>query len=1098
MPNDGWCSLDEWWEHWSGMTNPPISAELVLAGRQDEVGGLRDWIQGAPDRYYVQANTRDEAIAFAAACATSPDGPWNALLLSRAIVVRTPDAWQYLEHHRVPLVLIRDFTGSIASQAAVQKGHHVLTPLDNLEEPHGSGSRLPSLGRAETPAALLSMGLTESAAHSLISKSNRRLSVMRRSLLDESGAPPPEWVSSMDAIVPLILIGQWDTNYPADRDIVAEMMGKSYEDVERRLGALASVPDSPLEKIRDRWRLVSHEDAWHFLAPQLTTTDLQKLSIAALKVLGESSPAFEMPVDERYLASIRGKVPSYSDVLREGIARSLAIMAVQGSRAKFAEGVHGLPAHVVRSVLANDTSWTIWASLDRNLQLLAEAAPDAFLDAVEAGLSESPNPFKELFDQEGDAIFTATPHTGMLWALECLAWSEDHFSRVAKIFARLAELDPRGQVSNRPINSLSEMFLPWIKFSDASDDDRLATLSMLLDIFPKVGWEVLLRARSELTVTERRPPSWRHWAQGGASLITDRAYSYCISGLNRLLVGNLQDDVNRWGEVLDNLSRFETEVRQVMINLLQEQLDVFRQSPKKDTLWAKVRGVLHHHRRYANAAWAISDTDLQPLQVVYQELTPDDAVQAYAWLFRNLPFDALPDVPDPIPVTPDSVDLDADLQHLLRRQRAAVSNAYDQGGMAVIVQIAESAPSPYQVGRVVALTIDGELSIHAALNHLGANNQALRAFAHGVLHGLFDQSGWSILETALKSLKTSAVHVDCIADVYLVAPVDSDTWERLGDEDQAVRHSYWERVHPFRVPTDDDTSPCVAVQQLLDVHRSAAALNLVMHASVPSSLIVRVLEQLPQDPTEDTQFAGLRLDGFRVAELFKRLDADDEVSDEVIAGLEIPYISLLVIEGRTLAIHRQVLQSPSLFADLIAWMFKRADGQPDDAIDDQRRQNRAHNAFSVLHQLPGIPGVMNDGTVDYETLKAWVGEARRLCSDRLRADIGDQYIGQILANAPSGDDGVWPCEPVRALLEGIGSRQLGVGFVIGRQNQRGITSRGLFDGGVQERTLAASYQADAARIGARWPLVAKLLREIAGDYQVEGRMHDREADWHDR
>ena len=35
LPDMGWASLDEWWEHWSQMTNPAITPELVLAGRNE-------------------------------------------------------------------------------------------------------------------------------------------------------------------------------------------------------------------------------------------------------------------------------------------------------------------------------------------------------------------------------------------------------------------------------------------------------------------------------------------------------------------------------------------------------------------------------------------------------------------------------------------------------------------------------------------------------------------------------------------------------------------------------------------------------------------------------------------------------------------------------------------------------------------------------------------------------------------------------------------------------------------------------------------------------------------------------------------------------
>ena len=61
--------------------------------------------------------------------------------------------------------------------------------------------------------------------------------------------------------------------------------------------------------------------------------------------------------------------------------------------------------------------------------ILAEAAPEEFLYAVEGALRKEPCPFDELFSQEGDDIITGRNYlTGLLWALEVLAWEEEYLS----------------------------------------------------------------------------------------------------------------------------------------------------------------------------------------------------------------------------------------------------------------------------------------------------------------------------------------------------------------------------------------------------------------------------------------------------------------------------------------------------------------------------------------------------------------------------------------------------------------------------------------------------------------------------------------------
>ena len=51
------------------------------------------------------------------------------------------------------------------------------------------------------------------------------------------------------------------------------------------------------------------------------------------------------------------------------------------------------------------------------------------LGAIEWRLSATPGSFEDLFHQEGDPLFGGAQHTGLLWALERLAWASEYFSQ---------------------------------------------------------------------------------------------------------------------------------------------------------------------------------------------------------------------------------------------------------------------------------------------------------------------------------------------------------------------------------------------------------------------------------------------------------------------------------------------------------------------------------------------------------------------------------------------------------------------------------------------------------------------------------------------
>ena len=1094
LPETGVLPLDEWWDGWASATQPKIIPELVVAGRGEEVDALGEWVMGTPGHWYAQGDTRDEAIAFLAAGAHSRADQWGAALLARALVVKTEDAWRGLERHIFPLVLVRDFSGGVSPQVAVSGGHHVLTPLEVSQDPQGNGRTLPRLGRDDTTTALAKMGLTKSKVDDLTSKTARRLPVLRRFLIEEAGFPEPDWsAAATSSLVALVLIGQWEEDNEGDRKIIGDLIEKPFAEIEEELAAIAGIPDSPVVKVERRWRFTSHEEAWSILAPRLTQTYATRFKELAVTVLGQVSPAFELPPGERYMAAVLGKSLPHSSTLREGITRTLALMGVYPERAKNADSVQYVPSQVVTESLSEGKGWQIWATLGNDLATLAEAAPDTVLDAVERDLSANPTPLKELFGHYGSPLFARTPYTGLLWALERMAWSADHFARVAMILARLAEYEPDNNVRNRPTESLRNLLQPWMRFSETTDSDRLETLKTLVDRYPQAGWDLLIKIHPSNGhfITDSRLPHWRPWGQDVSSRATYQEIWDYADAIEEYLLSGVKDDAQRWTATIGIVPKLSLETRAQALSGLLQQTKGLRQQEAALDLWARLRSELNRHRSFPDAQWAMPADEVSILADAYDQLTPLDSVLANVWLFDNRP-----ELPNPLPALSTPWE-DQDNQ-IYEAQRDAIHAVYAQGGVGSITRLAEETAMPLMVGHTVSSALEPDSAISLALPHIGAEAPKLRNFAHGVMAALSFRSGWEPLEPVLDQLKEEGAEPSRVAALYLSGQANMETWQRLASEDAAVQEMYWNDVPAFQISRERTDDLAFAVRRLMEAQRSLDLVGFLSVVDVSNELVEQVLEQTPVDYANEIA-AGRqrRIDAYGIGRLFEKLDQSDSVSNERIAQLEVPYIHLMDEWQRQPALHREVLRQPSLFADFISWVFKRSDGSMDSDVDEETRRNRAEAAFTVVWSLRGLPGQEDDGVIDADALGAWVNEARRLCHERDRGDIGEEQIGQILANAPIGADGVWPCEPVRDLLDRIGSPHIGQGFTTGGFNLRGVTSRGMFDGGKQERSLADGYRADAARIASSWPFTARLLRELANSYESSGRQFDRESDWRD-
>lgn len=161
------------------------------------------------------------------------------------------------------------------------------------------------------------------------------------------------------------------------------------------------------------------------------------------------------------------------------------------------------------------------------------------------------------------------------------------------------------------------------------------------------------------------------------------------------------------------------------------------------------------------------------------------------------------------------------------------------------------------------------------------------------------------------------------------------------------------------------------------------------------------------------------------------------------APLEFIFFRLLDDHRRRRALFEELSSSPKTFVDLVSRVYRGKNDPP--KVSTEGEAALAEHAWWVLHGWHQIPGLTEGGGIDAEHLTTWVREARLAFAESERADIEDEEVGRVLSASPPGSDGIWPAEAVRELIETIGNSHIEGGFVTGRYNSRGTTTRGVFE-----------------------------------------------------
>ena len=356
------------------------------------------------------------------------------------------------------------------------------------------------------------------------------------------------------------------------------------------------------------------------------------------------------------------------------------------------------------------------------------------------------------------------------------------------------------------------------------------------------------------------------------------------------------------------------------------------------------------------------------------------------------------------------------------------------------------------------------------------------------------------IDTALRSESTRALTgvlpPGMTCRLLKDSPFQRDTWEHVDAQGSAIREQYWREVYPNWFLNDSPDRNDV-IDRLLEVQRPRAAFFTVHMAfeQVETSRLKRLLQELG---TCDSEASGTYpIEPYYLSEALSILQKRAGVSEEEMASLEFLYVTALEHENHGIPnLERQVGKSPALFVQALTLAYRRNDGGEDPP--EWRPKDAGHSSavgaatFRLLQNIKRIPGTDDEtGKINEKDLRTWVKEAQSLCGKYGRAEVGDQYIGQILSASAVGNDGIWPCPEVRNVMEECGNEDIASGVHMGVYNARGVHARG--EGGGQERALADKYRNWARALGFEYPYVASVVESIATTYDHEAAREDSQA-----
>jgi len=1096
LTQEGCQTLDNYWAFWSETASPAINRKIFDSAVAAHSKTIKSWYQNPANKpLIITAGSKEEALAFIA-CASH-----NLEELERfteqAVLVSNADTAKKIAAISTDFIPIAHTESAETELVISFKNRHTIV----ITEKNINGIEadivvdLPS--HESFRNALTEMGFDDAQIEVHSSQSGKSPTILRRQLATIPAFKKPSWATDnmrIRLMIPLVLAGIWKSNQDGDKEILKNLANEEYSDIEKSVAELVRIDDAPIWCEGKYRGVVSKLDCINAISDQITENDLINFFFIAEYVLSEDDPALDLDKDKRWAANIYDKIRDHSSAIRESICENLIILSIYGDGLfgqRLGINIETQVAVLIRKLLKGQSS-RVWQSQQGDLPMYAEASPDEFLDIVEFELTQEKPAFAPLFEPVEGGMFSRCERTGILWALELLAWEPSRLSRVIKVLSQLCTYTIEDNWTHKPINSLDDILLSWRPHTAASLKQRCDALELLCKEYPDIGWQICMRqikpGNSSTSGTYR--PRWRSDASGAGEGLTHKDVFDFRRKCQELAISWQTHKKSTLCDLIDCLADMTTKDQEIVTAKISAWIDsspsdedvlLLREHVRTRTMTQRAR------KRNKNNGYADG-------KKIYDLLEPQDIMLKHQWLFAKQWVEYTPEE-----LEVEDLDYHARDEEMSKQRIAALNEILNIYGTDGVINLCLSGDAGFNIGLHMSRDIMSteelhDFSIKCLLKQSTDHKQRIDQCLSGLLHQFDDKSISLFLSEIIEFFAKNDSDLEQLVRVFINAPFTKTIWDLLGTQTEEAETKYWENVYPgWNDYSSDDLN--YLIDRLMKVNRPRAAFG-IAHLKpdlIESECLIKLLKEVAINSSEPK--GHFQVSSYQIEQVLKSLNQRNGIDRIELAKLEYLYIEALTPTSKygIPNLSKEISESPLLFMQMIALCFRRDDNGTDPAEwqlhhDSNHRQNETRNAFNVIEYASVIPGSQDDKTIKVKQLRDWIINVRSLAKEHGRAGITDERIGHILSKSDNGKDGIWPREEVREIFEEIASKDISIGMEIGLRNSRGAGFRP--EDGEPERALAKKYRDFAEKVMIKMPFTGRMLMNVAKSYEGE-------ADWHD-
>ena len=927
--------------------------------------------------------------------------------------------------------------------------------------------------------------------YNLIKKTNGIFSNLKKIILNAH--LEPKWLkeinnSNFDIIEKALFLIEWSDK---DKTNISSLIEMEYDEFIKKINPLINLEEAFLIKIElfnSEYRLAYPEEAWSYLVEKISEKSWKTHKQNIIDILSEIDNLYKKELKfELFIETDEDR--KYSKKLKSSLLKSLVLYKnTKASDSYSSSDINNIIDSIFENIIQSKIpSINKWAYISEHILLITEIAPSVVMKRLENELNTNTGLIDLMKTGEHYNSFGTNYYVYYLWAIEYLVQYEETAIRAIRWLLKINDLDINYSISNSPKETLKHIFNTWHNEVFLTTEQKIQLAELAIKNY-KNGWDIIINEIPKPGTTligELSKPMYTSYINELPPIdmieITKSYLKLCIENAK-------ENDILKLLDFLEPICYFN--LWQNMTSILEKIISEWTDE-KKEELKFKLRTILFNHRFFK---WnKLPLKILNNIEDLYNKITFENDIWSFAFLFRNDSYNFPLLNPTPFEDKENYFqENDAKTEELKRKEfQKFKDSGYDFVELLALGIVKDF----YLFGKYVAEFYSknkyDEIICKKILN--SKNKEFILSYAIQIYNSFGNEELKKIINLLIK-VNVSNDLVAYVTNLQVFDKNDQNNLPIIDTLNENIQEFYWKNN---RINCIKNKETITYVIENLIKYENAKVFEYLAEDNnyISEEEYIEYLIKIQKN--NNFNINNIHLIKYYLEKIFNKIykkyyqNSNDLEMYRKIASLELYYREILPWDNLKCFVYL-LKKEPYYYAEMINIIYKHEDENEEKV---EKKQNLIDSLFNFYYKLNFCPCTHNTNNIKKEELEEWVNKFKSILEKQNQRKLFGMTLGKVFAFSPQGNDGFYPHESIRCIIEDLNNedlKSLKNNYIITILNKRGVYSP---DAGITEAKLAKEYKENADRIRLFFPFSASIYDEISNSYEKQSQLERKRAEY---